>query len=373
MKKTLVAVAALATLSGAAFAQSSVTLYGKIDWTLQKRTQSTAGVKPAAANPGWEVNSAGLSGSRWGLKGTEDLGGGLKAIFDLQGGFNIDNGASAQGGTLFGRQAFAGLAGGFGTVTAGRQYTPLDTVWGTYDAQGYTTNSAMGYAWNGSNSTARGIHYDGGRLNNSIQYTTPAMGGFRASVMWAPGENNNPGVASAGSYIGASAGYANGPLGIDLAYESIRNRSVVASQLNGGAGVNSMLPAGFTPAIAANTTTRNWTLGASYDFGVAKLFGGYERGTFTGGSDDTGWMLGVGVPFGAFGLNVGYATEKNNVAGLAFDGRNRAIGAQLVYSLSKRTNVYVDMRTGKSRPAAAAAGAAVTKDNLFGVGMRHDF
>ena len=152
MKKTLVALAALATV-GATFAQSTVTLYGKIDWEVVSKSAHAAGA--ATVNPGLQVNSAGLSGSRWGMKGSEDLGGGMSAIFDLQGGFNVDNGTTAQcgGGSvvnlaacggagpngttgasrIFGRQAYAGLKGGFGQVTVGRQYAPYDNAFGQID------------------------------------------------------------------------------------------------------------------------------------------------------------------------------------------------------------------------------------------------
>ncbi len=350
MKKTLVALAALATV-GAAFAQSSVTLYGKIDWTIQNATQKTNGVKTAAGNVGLQVNSAGLSGSRWGMKGSEDLGGGMKAIFDIQSGFNIDAGSSAQGGLLFGRQAYMGLSGGFGTFTAGRQYSPLDVVWGTYDGQGYTTNSAMGYVWN------KGIHAEPGRINNSLLYATPALGGFQAQIMYAPGENKVPGANSAGNYVGFLVGYANGPLGVHVGYEKFKGG--LFGTAVGGPG---------------STSISDVTLAASYDLGVAKLYGGYQRAELTGGSDDKGWMFGVGMPLGPVTLNLGYAREKNDVTGLAFDGKSSGLGGQVVYALSKRTNVYADFLTGRTRPAAATAAlSASTKNNIFGVGMRHDF
>ena len=370
MKKTLVALAALATV-GAAFAQSSVTLYGKIDWTIQNQTQKTSGVKTTGNNVGMQVQSAGLSGSRWGMKGTEDLGGGMKAIFDLQAGFNIDTAIGAQGaaggtGITFGRQAYAGLSGGFGTFTVGRQYSPLDTVWGTYDGQGYTTNSAMGYAWNGglggltaAGATGvgpgRGIHAEPGRVNNSLLYATPALGGFQAQLMYAPGENKTTGT-SAGNYVGFLLGYANGPLGVHLGYEKFKG-GLFGTAVGG----------------ATSTSISDVTLAASYDLGVAKLYGGYQRAELTGGSDDKGWMFGVGMPLGPVTLNLGYAREKNDVTGLAFDGRNTALGGQVVYALSKRTNVYADFLTGRTRAAAAVNNAPSTKNNIFGVGMRHDF
>ena len=368
MKKTLVAMAALAVV-GAASAQSTVTLYGKIDWTLQNATQSTAGVKTATGNVGPQVNSAGLSGSRWGMKGSEDLGGGMKAVFQLESGINVDKGSSAQGGLLFGRQAYAGLAGGFGQITAGRQYSPIDTVWGTYDAQGYTTNSAMNYAWN------KGTHAEPGRIDDSLLYTTPSMGGFSGQIMWAPGENKNPVTnQSAGSYTGFLIGYANGPIGLHLGYENIK--TTTGNNAAGAlAGTTSATTGVFTPAaatVAGSASVRDWTVGAAYDMGVAKLYGGYQAATRTGGADDKGWMLGVGVPMGAMSFNVGYAreTHDNNTA---FDGKSSSFAGQVVYSLSKRTNLYADFLTGKTRAAAAAAGAPTTKNTLYGVGMRHDF
>jgi predicted porin len=164
MKKTLVALAALATV-GAAFAQSTVTLYGKIDWEIQNLSGHT--VAGVSKNPGLRVQSAGLNGSRFGMKGSEDLGGGMSAIFDLQAGINVDTGQLAQCGAanvvsvsacssvtgaagavttaqaprVFGRQAFAGLKGGWGQLTAGRQYAPYDNAFGVLDAQGYTTKT----------------------------------------------------------------------------------------------------------------------------------------------------------------------------------------------------------------------------------------
>ncbi len=402
MKKTLVALAALATV-GAAFAQSSVTLYGKIDWTVQSATQKTNGVATSGGNVGMQVNSAGLSGSRWGMKGSEDLGGGLKAIFDLQSGINIDAGSSAQGGLLFGRQAFAGLSGGFGTITAGRQYSPIDTVWGTYDGQGYTTNSAMGYAWNGpagltaagattttgtcnvaavsatSNPTfCRGIHSDAARINNSLSYSTPAMGGFSAQFMYAPGENKVSAPAatatSASSYVGFLVGYANGPVGVHLGYENIRTKvGATAASFTSSVATGATVITAVAAVPAINVSVRDTTVGVSYDLGAAKVYGGYQTATATGGSDDTGWMIGVGMPLGPVALNLGYARETNDVTGLAFDGKNSAFGGQVVYALSKRTNVYADFLSGKSRAAALVAGAASTKNTVFGVGMRHDF
>ena len=380
MKKTLVALAALATV-GAAFAQSSVTLYGKIDWeVVSKRATTAAGV---TTNPGLQVNSAGLSGSRWGMKGSEDLGGGLSAIFDLQGGFSVDTGQTAQCGgfnvvsanactianpvvapaagaaatasasapRIFGRQAYAGLKGGFGQITAGRQYAPYDNAFGSVDAQGYTSNSAMGTVW------AAGGHADGGgpgRIDNQLTYFTPALGGFNAQVSWAPGENAAPGV-TASRYTGIGLGYANGPINVQFANENMRTRSPLAAVV---------------PGTGALGSTNAWLLGGSYDFGVAKPYLAYGRSNNAAKTIDKSWALGVAAPIGPVALSVGYARETSTLTGAATSSNARGFGGQVVYSLSKRTNVYTELMNVRTTAAGAATSAKATQ---FGVGMRHDF
>ena len=382
MKKTLVALAALATV-GAAFAQSSVTLYGKIDWeVVSKSTRSAAGV---TTNPGIQVNSAGLSGSRWGMKGSEDLGGGMSAIFDLQGGFAVDTGQLGQCGgqnvtsvnacttagvvnpatgvagvsapRIFGRQAYAGLKGGFGQVTVGRQYAPYDNAFGSVDAQGYSSNSAMGLVWNGTGNVGiAGFHADAGpggpgRVDNQVTYFTPAMGGFNAQLSYAPGENRAPGV-SASRYAGLGVGYANGPLNIQYAYEDMKTTRPVAALNTGPVG-----------------TTDAHIIGASYDFGVVRPYAAYGRGSAPTGRDRS-WSLGAFAPVGPATLQLGYARETARANGAGASSRTTGFGGQVVYPLSKRTNVYTEFAAIRGT-AAGAAGSA--RYRQFGVGMRHDF
>jgi len=359
MKKTLVALAALATV-GAAFAQSSVTLYGKIDWEVVSKTARAVSVTPVAGvrtNPGIKLDSAGLSGSRWGMKGTEDLGGGMSAIFDLQGGFNVDDGNTAQGGAaaswqgtatglgaarIFGRQAFAGLKGGFGQITAGRQYAPYDNAFGQVDAQGYTSNSAMGSVF------CAGGHCDAGgpgRVDNQLTYFTPAMGGFNAQLSWAPGENGISGGASAGRYTGIGLGYANGPVNIQFAQESLR-------------------------PLAGGTTTNAWIIGGSFDLGMVRPYLAYERASNGANTKDKGWSLGAAAPLGPVTLSAGWARETSDPV-VGATSKASGFGAQAVYSLSKRTNMYVEMMNVKLD--SGVAGAIDGYNKRFGVGMRHDF
>ena len=367
MKKTLVALAALATV-GAAFAQSSVTLYGRIDWEIVSKSSHAAGV--ASLNPGLQVNSAGLGGSRWGMMGTEDLGGGMSAIFNLQGGFSVDTGqigqcgganvinpnaCSAFGGAtaprIFGRQAYAGLKGGFGQVTVGRQYPAYDAAFAGVDAQGYTSNSAMGSVWNGYAvpGQAAPAHADAGaggpgRVDNQITYYTPAMGGFNAQVSYAPGENKTL-VSRASQYWGIGLGYGNGPINVQYAYESLR----------GVTGV---------------PTSTGYVLGGSYNFGPASLYGAYGQGTASGVSRDRKYSLGVTAPVGPVVLSLGYADNRNTVVGAAASSKTHGFGGQAVYALSKRTNVYAEFASNTGRNAGAVASGRASQ---FGVGMRHDF
>ncbi len=236
MKKTLVALAALAVV-GAASAQSSVTLYGRIDAVVINNTQKINGVKTPGANVGLQVNSAGYTGSRWGLRGTEDLGGGLRANFQLEQAFAVDNGSVPDATKQFRRQAWVGLSGGFGAITAGRQYGMIDNHWGNYDAQELSGFSALNHAFNNNGFGDNGNTCDGGlgvqqnitnntcaaRINNSLIYTTPAfVPGLTGQVMWAPGENK--GVAAGqpnGSYKGVHVNYVAGPLGVRYARDKV--------------------------------------------------------------------------------------------------------------------------------------------------------
>jgi predicted porin len=234
MKKSLIALAVLAA-SGAAMAQSSVTLYGVADAYVGSQKANAVTVSGtrlvSTATRNSVVESGGLSGSRWGLRGTEDLGNGMKANFVLESGFDISNGASQQGGALFGRQAFVGLGGGFGAVSLGRQYNAYDEVKGgflsaegnspNFDATGSTainaanllnlaavgtynragaaatagqrTAAAAALTTLAGTNTATGRYAGNGawtgyqtRVNNAVRYETPNISGFKAALVYRP-------------------------------------------------------------------------------------------------------------------------------------------------------------------------------------------
>jgi len=347
MKKTLVAIAALAAV-GAASAQSTVNLFGRIDASIGSVKTTTTGA--TTADVGTQIRSGGHTGSRWGLRGSEDLGGGMKANFTLEQGFSIDTGADSTAGLGFSRQAFVGLSGGFGTVNVGRQYDIVDNMYGIHDAMGNGGYSAVAGIASGFGSTHGGAVGDTiVRQNNAVMYTTPSMGGFSATAMWAPEENKGLGISS-GKAVGAMATFASGPFGFGLGYQS--NKST-----------------GAAPSVTQTL------FGTSYDLGVAKLFAQYVTGknkTAVAGAayEDKGFNVGVQVPVGAMRLQAGYAKEDTDNRAGATVRENKAFGLMAQYDLSKRTYVYAGYRRLESDPAGASN---TIKTTSYGLGVVHNF
>jgi predicted porin len=357
MKKSLVAIATLTSLS--AFAQSSVTLYGIADIYVGASKTSTANAAGAvlatAANPSNGqsqnlVDSSGLAGSRWGLRGTEDLGGGLKANFQVESGFNLDNGSSAQGGLLFGRQAFAGLSGGFGAITLGRQYTAYDNLRGatdTLDHSSFSSTVAKG-AWDNV-----GLAY-APRANNSIRYTTPNLGGFSAAVQYGLGENKTA-TTSAGSNLSLHLLYANGPLTVGYAFQQEK-----------APGANGEV---FVSADPSPKNTYN-LIGGAYNFGVAKLFAGVNIGKDNNpgaANKETEWHIGASAPLGPVTVSADYARAKHKDV-----EKGNSFGFHVEYALSKRTSAYVGGVTSKDE-SLIVGNLSGEKRTLFGLGLRHIF
>ncbi|CDS51353.1 Outer membrane protein (porin) [Polaromonas sp. CG9_12] len=351
MKKSLIALAVLAA-SGAAMAQSSVTLYGIADaWVGSSETQvNGVGQRQTV------VNTSGVNGSRWGLKGSEDLGGGMKAIFTLESGFSLDTGASAQNGALFGRQAYVGLQSGFGTVSLGRQYSAYDNLQGAvnnnYDA--FTFNARTGAGPN--NVAANGVQDYTSRVSNSIAYASPSFSGFSGAVVYGFGENKNATTATPANFGDARdiasvhIKYANGPILVGYAYQQ--------DELN--------------VATLGGTKNKNKynLLGGSYDFGVAKLTGSYNTAKNNTYSDKEG-QIGVSVPFGAAAISAGYARSKSESAGIERTGKGYSILG--TYALSKRTGLYAGAQNTKSYGPAFTAATGETEITTYGLGVRHSF
>lgn len=298
MKKSLIALAVLAA-SGAAMAQSSVTIYGVADVVIHK----DKGVST-------KMTSGGVSGSRLGFKGTEDLGGGLKANFLLEEGIDLTSGAAAG----FNRQAYVGVSGGFGEVKLGNVYTAYDDISGV-------TNPGFDSKLSVENSIWASTGYISNPGSN-IYYASPSFGGFSGAVSYALDGSKQDVTAFHVKYEG-------GPIYVGLAYQDDADR--------GG-----------------DKFTR---LNGSYDLGVAKLLAGYGK---VKNADVTEYSIGADVPVAAnLTLSGGYASSKNNVSGVRASGFNIVAA----YSLSKRTTVYggyLDTKNGGV-------------DSRFGAGIKHTF
>jgi len=192
---------------GAAHAQSSVTLYGIIDQGIDYTNNAGHGAA-------LRMQSGDVLGSRFGLKGSEDLGGGLSAVFRLENGFNAANGALGQGGRLFGRQAYVGLSSDkYGTLTLGRQYDPTADLFAAQTAAGNWAGNIAAVPFDNDNAD-----WDF-RVNNSVKYTSPTIGGFSGEAMYA--FSNTAGGFAENRLISAAGQYQTGGLTAVAAYMRI--------------------------------------------------------------------------------------------------------------------------------------------------------
>lgn len=353
MNIRLPALTALAlTLGGNALADSNVTFYGVMDLGL---SQDRGGIAGSATR----VTSGMATQSRWGFKGSEDLGDGMAAFFVIEGGIHADNGSSTQNNTLFGRNTAVGLRGKFGAVSAGLQDTPLFTV----------LNVVVDPLRNGIARSNNLMAATGFRANNSVLYRSPDLNGFSADAMYAAGEVAGDNAASRA--LGGSFGYSKGPLNVRLAYHHRNND---------------------TALLKSTDSARNTLLGANYDLGVVKLYAGYgvDKGlnsaalnnssaAFGGkapvaSTDSTDLLLGASMPFGVSTV-VATWIRKNDKTAPNQDAQQYALA--YMYALSKRTDMYlsyghISNRNGASYTVGNATDAG-TGNAATDVGIRHRF
>jgi len=327
MKKNVLLLAMLAAFGTAAMAQTNVTIYGVVDAGIAHVDNGT----PDGTS--WQQVSGGQYGSRVGFTGTEDLGGGLSASFKLENGFSVDDGTLGQGGRLFGRQAWAGLNGNFGSVKLGRQNNVIFDTLGAIDPFG------TGFAAPATNLFSP----YGFRMDNTISYTTPKMGAFSGELMYGFGEV--AGNTTANRQFGASGTYANGPARMTVAYHDQED------------------PTGDDSAKMA-------LIGGTYDFSVARLHLAYATDKGTGVYDTRDMLIGVSVPIGQLTLIADYVRKDDRVA----DGDADQIGLGVTYALSKRTNFYSSFaRVTNDSTAQYVAGAPGATAKVFNFGVRHTF
>ncbi len=220
MKKSLIVVAVAASFASVAHAQSSVTLYGLLDAGLTYTSNVNHNAK-------WAAGSGGINQSMFGLRGSEDLGGGLKAIFTLESGFNINNGKFANNNGMFNRQAFVGLSSAqFGTVTLGRQYDAAQDYLAPLTATGSWGGTYFAHPFNNDNLSTNG----GYAVNNSIKYSSANYAGFTFGGTY--GFSNQAGAFANNREYSVGAAYQWQGLHLGAAY---------AQQNNPGANATAVL------------------------------------------------------------------------------------------------------------------------------------
>ena len=341
--KKFATLAVFAAISGGAYAQSSVTLFGVIDEAARYVKNGDLKQKSLA--------SGGINTSRIGLRGTEDLGDGLKAGFWLETGLNVDSGTQSDATRFWNRRATVSLIGNFGEVRLGRDFTPTYLGYSEYDPFGDNGVAASG-KFDSSLGTARDT---GTRADNQITYLTPGnIGGFYGRASVAAGEGT-----AGKKYYGARAGWAAGPIDVSAAY-----------------GQTEVAP------VAGDDKFKTFDLGASYDFGVVKAMGYYTQSKFVNQKIAT-YSLGAVVPVGVGQIKAAYThvnasgTTATGVNVDANDADQVALG--YIYNLSKRTALYTTAAYVKNKGnatfavASAPAIAAGQKSTGLELGMRHAF
>jgi predicted porin len=360
MKKKALALslfaAAAALTANFASAQSNVTIYGLLDVSMVRESGGTAGSMT-------KLTSGVGAGSRLGFKGTEDLGNGLKALFLLENGFQADTGVMGQGGLMFGRQAYVGLSGGFGTVLLGRQYTPEYLVVAFADpfGSGWVGDTKNLVATSGNSFS---------RMDNTVKYISPTNSGFTVEAVYAPGEVANS--SDSGRQYGGSVAYAAGPLQVRLGYHNRNND---------------------TATVTNTENAKNTVLAGTYDFGILKahaLYGvnkGLNSSVFraagnpfgrattpVASTDSRDALVGVTVPFGPHALLASYI-HKDDRTVRNQDASQIAVGYR--YTLSKRTELVAAFSKINNRNGASyTVGSAIesgTGDKSASAGIRHSF
>jgi len=345
MKKALIALAVLGLTGGAAVAQSSVTLFGVIDADMKYVKTGALKLK--------KLDSGGLNTSRFGVRGTEDLGGGLKAGFWLESQVDTDTGVAGGGSAFWGRRATVSLSGEFGEVRLGRNKTVSRLHLEEFDPTSFTGLGSVGtfYGNNTGGQLGSGNVTGSGRADNLVSYSLPGnLGGFYGGVDVSAGEGT-------GTNKGQSVrvGYKQGPLHVSGAYASTSN--------------------------AADSSKYKLTsVGAAYDFGAIRPAFSYTQGKYLSREQKI-WTASVTAPLGQGQLWGSYTSSKiSGETGFATVGTPKLFAAGYIYNLSKRTALYTTFaqlkNDGTTRFALSGAPSATAngqKSTGFDVGVRHNF
>ncbi|QGZ66088.1 porin [Paraburkholderia acidisoli] len=396
MKRPLIMFAALGALASTAHAQGSVTLYGIIDEGLDMVTNNKGGHV-------YQMASSVMQGNRFGLLGSEDLGDGMKAIFTLENGFNLNSGALSQNGLMFGRQAFVGLSTRYGTVTLGRQY---DSV---FDYAAPLAAGQLGagvYGAHPGDLDNSNIDYHD---NNTIKYASPSFGGFKFGGTYSLG--GTAGNFTNNQIWSLGASYNQGPVALGAAYLNARNPGTGMFSTSASSLPETLMTPIYSGFMSANTF-QIIDFGGAYTFGPATLGVTYTNAKFmdlgsnampTGAKGPaSGYARNSTATFNDWQVNLQYrfstalrflaAADYVNRNGLTEQNGQSVEGAKylqydasLDYSLSKRTDVYVMALYQRAIGQDSTGGAAVAaitdttaissngKQFVGRVGIRHKF
>ncbi|SMG50104.1 porin [Paraburkholderia susongensis] len=366
MRKWSWAGAMLCVAPAVVYAQSSVTLYGLLD-------EGVTFVSNENGHSAWLLQSGGGSLSRWGIRGAEDLGGGYKAIFTLENGFDVSSGSLSNNGRLFGRQAYVGISSPYGTVTFGRQYEEVAEMLSTV---------AAGLNWAVYLAHAGDVDNAGGsiRINNSVKYASPKIAGFTFGGLYSFGGQPGQFSANSATSVGLSYTAVNFPLYIAAAYTVIKNPFAAAFD---DITARNIIYAPYVPDAESESI---FGAGASYKFGGANVSLEYTSTRFKKG------YLGGDVRFDNYEANAGYFITPFLFAGVAYiythgkvdatsaSPNYRAVDLYTNYFLTKRTDVYFAAEWFKAAGSATVAQITLIPSpssgqtqSLLRIGIRHRF
>lgn len=385
MKKPLLVFTALSTFAGVAHAQSSVTLYGLIDTGLSYVNHSATAT---GSGKRFKYDDGVAQGTRWGMRGSEDLGNGYSAIFVLENGFNTGTGALNQGGAEFGRQAFVGLSSkSVGAVTFGRQYSLSTDVLGNQYSAG-TNNMAGNYAYH-INDVDQLVN---SRINNSVKFASANFSGVTFGALY--GFSNQAGAFAGSAPVGSTGSsrtysfglnYATGSFSVgaaytDISYPGAESPAILTTISNVNAG-----------GTGGGKDLRTFGIGARYLFGPLAVFGLYTNTRIEA-------LNGASTDFDAYDIGARYNFTPALSGSLAYtyenmhnanNGHWNQVDASLDYALSKRTDVYVvgvfqkaagrngatdvQAQIGSSTAFFGPSGAGTTNQLAARVGIRHKF
>ncbi len=371
MRNTKIALAVLALVASTAAMADGATVYGHIDASVSKQS-----------NQAMQFGEGNWDSSVFGVKGSEDLDGGMKATYNLEVGYNSGNGAMANGGTQYGllpnpvfnRAANVGLAGDFGSVKLGLQISPIIGASLAGVATGNQSFNVNMLAMAGSVATTlnanssltipvatpltAGLTTGGFFIPNAVSYSTPSIGGFSATILTQLAASGSP-TNDGQEYTAGSASFAQGDVNVSVGYET-KKVSLAA------------VTVGSTVSNAATTESKTYSIAGAYKMGPAHLGGGYI-------SVDT---VGAADKLNTYYLSLGYDVASNTNLSLNYARNNATVAKSITslgakYDLSKRTYAYATIARADgasalySSPANPSAGSTAVTG--YGVGVGHSF